>query len=519
MPDELGRSAGGSNDAPQFIQFGKSAGQPASLLYHTLPIVQYLCHTAKGGYKTKLCTICILPCNVSTAKGMIFYLALVKDIIMSADLTNCGPSNQRFLYPQFSSFVGVKTAKGQDQLKHHENKKSSVSTREAAVSSMTREDEREKMEMPLSEEITFRKTPQNREINQSRGGRGQYGRPTTEGARNYRGDTGEGSDGRGRGRGRRGRREREDCYDQGRKSESSMLSDWLEQKLTVSSNYERQQPDMGRGGEEEYWEEVWAYQESLAIAESKEQWKREEREREERAGVTRRGGWGNEGEMREGGGGRGVQGGRESETDYRSHGGRGSGTLTSQQYEDNDDGSGGGRLGQRHRFERRENEDRPRGRGGGRRGGGGGRQEHSSNEQQYYGGRERGGRERRGDDFRATGQKSEFGNNWQDQRREFFTEEFGHSKQQHYSGGRGRGVGGERGQKQSGRKDFGSRSEQPKMLERDSRTEEQAGSNEEWPSVSVSATVAAAPSSTENQQYNWGWVKKGAPLRAKKVGL
>ncbi|CAI8037096.1 Tudor domain-containing protein 3 [Geodia barretti] len=186
MPDELGRSAGGSNDAPQFLPFGKSAG--------------------------------------------------------------------------------VKTAKGQDQLKHHENKRSSVSTREAVVSSMTREDEREKMEMPLSEEITFRKTPQNREFNQSRSGRGQYGRPATEGARNYRGDTGEGSDGRGRGRGRRGRREREDCYDQGKRSESSMLSDWLEQKLTVSSNYGSQQPDMSRGGEEDYWEEVWAYQESLAIA-------------------------------------------------------------------------------------------------------------------------------------------------------------------------------------------------------------------------------------------------------------
>ena len=438
---------------------------------------------------------------------------------MSADLTNCGPCNQRFLYPQFS-FVGVKTAKGQDQLKHHENKRSSVSTREAAVSSMTREDEREKMEMPLSEEITFRKTPQNREFNQSRSGRGQYGRPATEGARNYRGDTGEGSDGRGRGRGRRGRREREDCYDQGKRSESSMLSDWLEQKLTVSSNYGSQQPDMSRGGEEDYWEEVWAYQESLAIAESKEQWKREERERGERAGVSHRGGWENEGEVREGrrgGVGRGVQGGRERETDYRSPRGRGSGTLTSQQYEDNDDGRGrnGGERSGRHRFERGENEDRWRGRGGGRRGRGG-RLEHGSNEQQYYGGRERGGRERGGDDFRAIGQKSELGNSGQDWRREFFTEEFGHSKQQHYSRGRGRGVRGERGQKQSGRKEFGSRYE-PKMLEQDSMTEEQAGSGGEWPSVS--ATVAAAPLSTESQQYSWGWVQKGAPLRAKKVGL
>ena len=249
--------------------------------------------------------------------------------------------------------AGVKTESGKgDQVKQPAGKKGvgggSLSTREAAVNSMTREDEREKMELPKTEENVVRKAPQHRENRngRSREAGGHYSRqtrnPEDNGSRYNRGTTGEGGErdngrGRGRGRGRRGE-ERED-YNQGRRTESSMLSDWLEQKLTVSSNFGSRPPGVSEEQlrEEEYWEEVWAYQESLAMAESqeqwrreewsREQWRREEREREEKAGVTHRGDvgqgrsgeWGEEGER------------HERDTGLRSHRGRGSSRATSQQ--------------------------------------------------------------------------------------------------------------------------------------------------------------------------------------------
>ena len=200
-----------------------------------------------------------------------------------------------------------------------------VSTREAAVGGMAKGDEREKMDLPKSEENFVRKTALQRELQRqdvshghSRGGGwsargdrnsdegidvGEEGKrryPNYRGQQNGRGVVGDNSEygerGRGRGRGRergrggRGDRQgdRED-YDQGRKTEGSMLSDWLEQKLVVSSrekvaSADTSQPTFSQGqrqSEEDYWAEVWAYEESIAMAESEEQWRREERERRE----------------------------------------------------------------------------------------------------------------------------------------------------------------------------------------------------------------------------------------------
>ena len=183
-----------------------------------------------------------------------------------------------------------------------------VSMREAAVMAMSREDEREKMDLPTNEEDNKTRKVRERQSEGDEAGGRSHGRGFGVGGRharyerhlqgsavsnNARGSQiSVGSEGEGVVRGRRGGRRggrREEYYDQGKRTESSTLSDWLEQKLTVSTNTQSQDPVAKRDDviaprdDEQYWEEVWAYEESLAMAESEAQWKREETERRERA--------------------------------------------------------------------------------------------------------------------------------------------------------------------------------------------------------------------------------------------
>ena len=209
-----------------------------------------------------------------------------------------------------------------------------MSTRQAAVSAMEKKDEREKMELPESEENFSRKAREfqrrdmlpvkshgtDRNIDQTTHvgvkRAEQYHKVDQETERGLV-ENRERGRGRGRGRGREGagvrRGGREEEYEQGRKTESALLSDWLEQKLTVSAtagggSNQTQQTSLSEEQEleEDYWAEVWAYEESLAMAQSERQWQKEEGERREREKWRRDGGE----RERKGDGGRGERGRR-----------------------------------------------------------------------------------------------------------------------------------------------------------------------------------------------------------------
>ena len=314
--------------------------------------------------------------------------------------------------PQFTAFGGAALAKstaagkrssGQPDQKASKTSDSkprpAVSIREETVSMAMRGEVREQMDLPKSDESHLKFGRKKRDRGEEQTGHGTGGRSAhqmeerggdsgqvergahyNKGQRMERRREGEESEGRrqrGPGGRQHNRREREDeGYEPGKKSDKTLLSEWFDQKLSLSSK--------NRGGKtgantsagmewegigvwkEEYLGEAWAYEESLALAKQEQQRQSIQGER------WRERGWGGEEER--------VASEVRRQELRSKRGGEGKQQASQRTRRDERGGRGQGRGGGRERVEERGRDHR-----------GGSRERDRGMERQCQ--RERGGRE------------------------------------------------------------------------------------------------------------------------------
>lgn len=222
--------------------------------------------------------------------------------------------------PQFTAFGGAALVKptatgkrpsgqpGQKASKTVPNTDSKprpvVSIREETVSMAMRGEAREQMDLPKTDESHLKFGRKRRDKGEEQtahtsGGRGVHqmeerGGEAGQVERGAHYHKGQRVDRRREGEEREGRRQRgpggrqhnrwereEDEYDQGKKSDKTLLSEWFDQKLSLSSKSKGGKTDSNttagmewEGGgtwEEEYLGEAWAYEASLALAKEEQQ--------------------------------------------------------------------------------------------------------------------------------------------------------------------------------------------------------------------------------------------------------
>ena len=214
------------------------------------------------------------------------------------------------------SFAASKPTQQTDHKTVPREDKSRVTTsmKDTAAGAAVKSKEREKMELPKGDEYQKKSSSQRERESERRdrdqetsvhsgrhahreesgqerrGGIRERGSQPDRGQRTER--IGEEGAGRQRGQGRRqygrqGRRvgeEELEEYSQGKKSESTMLSEWFEQKLTLTSSEPNTKSITKK--QQNYWEEdyegeAWAYEESLAMAQREQQGRASCQERQE----------------------------------------------------------------------------------------------------------------------------------------------------------------------------------------------------------------------------------------------